>query len=64
MNRQQQLDIISVMNELIEHLTNPPKDTKLANANMVKTLTGKIKTITDLHTYEDDEERVDKEHKE
>tara|TARA_R100000951_G_scaffold89465_1_gene77604 strand:- start:1974 stop:2168 length:195 start_codon:yes stop_codon:yes gene_type:complete len=64
MNRQQQLDIISVMNELIEHLTNPPKDTKVANANMIKILSGKIQTITDQHTYEDDDDRVEKEHKE
>lgn len=66
MNRQEQLDIISVLNEVSALLAKPPsiKDQPLAFANMNKKLSAKVKTITDLHTYEDDVDRVEKEHKE
>jgi len=64
MNRQEQLDIISILNEVTALLANPPRDTTTAFATMIKTLGAKVKTITDLHTYEDDVERVEKEHKE
>ena len=64
MNRQEQIDIISILNEVSALLAKPPRDPTQANANMVKRLSAKVKVITDLHTYEDDVERVDKEHKE
>ncbi len=64
MNRQEQLDIISILNEVTALLQNPPRDPTVAFASMGKRLAGKVKVIQDLHTYEDDVDRVEKEHKE